>query len=307
MRYSFKNISEFNKQFGLPEPENSLFSFSHSKPKETKVKPNEQRLDNTMEITCEFYSIGFKKIVSGEIVYGRTKYDFSKGLLLFTAPNQTLSFKEVVVSSDSYHIAFHKDYLIGNQLFQEIKKYNFFDYHVNEALHLSSKEEKLIRAIFKNIEAEQRTNRDEFSKKIVLSHLDTLMQYTDRFYKRQFLNRKEINKALFTHFKRILDSYYEEGKLMKLGIPSVEWISGQLGVSYRYMGDTIKAETGKTAIEQINLYLIEQAKYLLLTPNVSISETAYNLGFKYPQYFSRLFKQKVGMSPKQFIEQAQMS
>ncbi|MEX0273758.1 MAG: helix-turn-helix domain-containing protein, partial [Flavobacteriaceae bacterium] len=247
-------------------------------------------------------AISLKNIISGEIVYGRTKYDCSKGSLLFTAPNQTLSFKEVVISSDSYHIAFHKDFLNGSQLFEEIKKYSFFNYHVNEALHLSPKEEELIKTIFKNIEIEYQNNQDEFSKKIILSHLETLMQYADRFYKRQFLNRKEINKALFTRFKGILDTYYKEDKLMNLGIPTVEWLASQLGVSHRYMSDTIKAETGKTAIDQINLYLIEQAKNLLLTPNVSISETAYKLGFEYPQYFSRIFKKKVGVSPKQYIE-----
>ncbi|BDS11531.1 helix-turn-helix domain-containing protein [Aureispira anguillae] len=306
--YTFKNISAFHRQFGLPEPENPLFSILRSAPKEPEANSNEQPLDNAiMEITCEYYAISLKNIISGEIVYGRTKYDCSKGSLLFTAPSQTLSFKEVVVSSDSYHIAFHKDYLNGSSLFEAIKKYSFFNYHVNEALHLSPKEEELIKTIFKNIEAEYQNNQDEFSKKIILSHLETLMQYANRFYKRQFLNRKEINKALFTRFKSILDNYYGEGKLMTLGIPSVEWLASQLGVSHRYMSDTIKTETGKTAIDQINLYLIEQAKNLLLAPNVSISETAYKLGFEYPQYFSRIFKKKVGISPKKYIENAQLN
>lgn len=133
------------------------------------------------------------------------------------------------------------------------------------------------------------------------------MQYADRFYKRQFLNRKEVNKELFTRFKTILHTYYQEGKLTEFGIPSVEWIANQLGVSHRYMSDTIKAETGKTAVDQINLFLVEQAKNLLLSPNLSISETAYQLGFEYPQYFSRIFKKKVGISPKEYIEQAQLN
>ncbi|MCH2032289.1 MAG: helix-turn-helix transcriptional regulator [Tenacibaculum sp.] len=305
--YTFKNISAFNKQFGLPEPENPLFNILRSTPKETKSNCDEQPMNNAMEITCDYYSISLKNIISGEVVYGRTKYDCSKGSLLFTAPNQALSFKEVVVSSDSYHIAFHKDFLNGSKLFEEIKKYSFFNYYVNEALHLSPKEEELIKTIFNSIETEYQNNQDEFSKKIILSHLETLMQYADRFYKRQFLNRKEINKALFTRFKSILNTYYEEDKLMELGIPSVEWFANRLGVSHRYMSDTIKAETGKTAIDQINLYLIEQAKNLLLAPNVSISETAYKLGFEYPQYFSRIFKKKVGITPKQYIENAQMN
>jgi len=137
--------------------------------------------------------------------------------------------------------------------------------------------------------------------------LETLLKYADRFYKRQFLNRKEINKALFTRFKDILNHYFDTNELEEKGIPKVEWIASQLGVSQRYMSDTIKTETGKTAIDQINLYLIDEAKNLLLEPNASISDTAYKLGFKYPQYFSRIFKKKTGLSPKKYIEQANLN
>lgn len=306
--YTFKNISAFHKHFGLSEPENPLFSISHSAlQKDEDENSIEKTNDEEVEITSNFFAISLKNIISGEITYGRTKYDCTNGTLLFTAPNQTLIFKDIVVSSDSYHIAFHKDYLNGSQLFEDIKKYSFFNYYVNEALHLSPKEEELIKSIFINIETEYQNNQDEFSKKIILSHLETLMQYADRFYKRQFLNRKEVNKELFTRFKTILHTYYQEGKLTEFGIPSVEWIANQLGVSHRYMSDTIKAETGKTAVDQINLFLVEQAKNLLLSPNLSISETAYQLGFEYPQYFSRIFKKKVGISPKQYIEQAQLN
>lgn len=306
--YTFKNISAFHKHFGFPEPENPLFSISHfTLQKDANENSIEKVCNEEMEITNHFFAISLKNIISGDITYGRTKYDSTKGTLLFTAPNQTLIFKDIVVSSDSYHIAFHKDYLIGSQLFEEIKKYNFFNYYVNEALHLSPKEEELIKSIFKSIETEYKNNQDEFSKKIILSHLETLMQYADRFYKRQFLDRKEVNIALFTRFKRVLHTYYQEDKLIEFGIPPVEWFANQLGVSHRYMSDTIKTETGKTAIDQINSFLVEQAKNLLLSPSLSISETAYKLGFEYPQYFSRIFKKKVGISPKQYIEQAQLN
>ena len=213
----------------------------------------------------------------------------------------------MVFSSEAFHIAFHKDYINGTPLFDKVKKYNFFNYRVNEALHLSPKEEELMKTIFKNIKTEYNNNQDEFSKEIILSHLDTLLKYSNRFYKRQFLNRKEINQTLFTRFKNILDEYFETNQLEEKGIPTVEWLAKQLGISHRYMSDTIKAETGKTAINQINLYLIEEAKNLLLAPNVSISETAYKLGFEYPQYFSRLFKKKTGISPKEYIEKASLN
>ncbi|PWJ40012.1 helix-turn-helix domain-containing protein [Sediminitomix flava] len=299
----FKNIAELHEYMGEAEPENPLFSVSHTKLKEGETNDCEtDGLNETVSLTNQFYSISLKNIISGELVYGRTKYDGSKGTLLFTAPNQTMVFKNMVFSSEAYHIVFHKDYLNGYELFEKIKKYNFFNYNVNEALHLSPKEEKTLKTIFKNIEAEYHNNQDEFSKEIILSHLDTLLKYSDRFYKRQFLDRKEINQDLFTRFTTILETYFATNQLEEKGIPSVEWFADKLGVSHRYMSDTIKAETGKTAVDQINLFLIEEAKNLLLAPEASISSTAYKLGFEYPQYFSRLFKKKTGMSPKAYIE-----
>ena len=224
--------------------------------------------------------------------------------MLFSAPNQTYTVKDIVISSEAWFVAFHEDFIRGLDIRKQIKNYNFFNYNVNEALHLSPNEEQTIKSILRNIELEYQNNQDEFSKEIIISHLETLLKYADRFYKRQFLNRKEINKNLMTGFKEVLGTYFESGELMEKGIPTVDWLANQLGVSHRYMSDSIKAETGKTAIDQINLYLIEEAKDLLLAPNASISETAYKLGFEYPQYFSRLFKKKTGVSPSEYIESA---
>lgn len=296
----FKNITEFNKAQNLAEPENPLFSIGH---KELNADEVEDCVSSNQEVsyTNQFYIISLKHIVSGEIIYGRTKYDCSTGTLLFSAPNQTYTVKDIVISSESWFIAFHEDFIHGLDIRKLIKNYNFFNYNVNEALHLSPKEEQTIKSIFLNIETEYQNNQDEFSKEIIISHLETLLKYADRFYKRQFLNRKEINKNLMTRFKEVLDTYFESGQQMENGIPSIEWMAEQLGISHRYMSDSIKAETGKTAIDQINLYLIEEAKSLLLAPNASISETAYKLGFEYPQYFSRLFKKKTGVSPTEYI------
>jgi AraC-like DNA-binding protein len=257
--------------------------------------------------TNQFYIISLKNIVSGEIIYGRTKYDGETGTLLFSAPNQTYSVKDIVISSESWFIAFHEDFIRGLDIQRRIKKYNFFNYNVNEALHLSPKEEKTIKSIFKNIETEYQNNQDEFSKDIILTHLEALLKYADRYYKRQFLNRKEANSDLFTRFSDILEDYFATNQLEIHGIPTMEWMAEKLGVSHRYMSDSIKSETGKTAIDQLNLYLIEEAKNLLLAPNTSISETAYKLGFEYPQYFSRLFKKKVGVSPKEYVESASLN
>lgn len=207
----------------------------------------------------------------------------------------------MVVSADAYHISFHKDYIRGTELYKKIKHYHFFEYRVNEALHLSPKEEMQLKAIFNNIELEYQNNQDEFSKEIILSQLETLLQYADRYYKRQFLNRKELNQTMLSQFKDALNSYLESGLLKIKGIPNVQFIANKLGISQRYMSDSIKAETGKTAVDQINLFLIEEAKNMLLAPHSSISETAYELGFEYPQYFSRLFKKKTGMTPKEYM------
>lgn len=298
---NFKNISEFNLAQNLPKPENPLFSIGNKKLNADEI---EDCISSNKEVsyTNQFYIISLKKIVSGELIYGRTKYDCDTGTLLFSAPNQTYITKDIVISSESWFIAFHDDFIRGLDIRKRIKNYNFFNYNVNEALHLSPKEEQTIKTIFRNIESEYQNNQDEFSKEIIISHLETLLKYADRFYKRQFLNRKDINKDLITKFKEVLNTYLEEGLLEEDGIPSVEWMSDKLGVSHRYMSDSIKAETGKTAVDQINLFLIEEAKNLLLNPNTSVSETAYKLGFEYPQYFSRLFKRKVGMSPSEYIE-----
>ncbi len=303
---NFKNITEFNLAQNLPEPENPLFSIGQ-KTMSTDEINNCISSKEEASYTNQFYIISLKNIISGEIIYGRTKYDCSTGTLLFSAPNQTYTVKDIVISSESWFLAFHDDFIQGLDIRKRIKNYHFFNYNVNEALHLSPKEEQTIKTIFRNIESEYQNNQDEFSKEIIISHLETLLKYADRFYKRQFLNRKEINKNLMTRFTEILDAYFESGQLSENGIPSVQWLASQLEVSHRYLSDSIKSETGKTAVDQINLYLIEEAKNLLLDPATSISETAYKLGFEYPQYFSRLFKKKTGLSPKEYIESASLN
>lgn len=299
-----KTISEMHELGNYPPPENPLFSILHTIVEDGEVSSceDEEEVNEPVSMVNDFYSITFKNIVSGDIVYGRTKYDYSQGTMLFTSPGQKMIFTGMAFSSESFHISFHKDYLNGTLLFDKIKKYNFFNYNVNEALHLSPKEEKLIKTICRAIESEYHNNQDEFTKELIISHLETLLKYAERFYKRQFLDRKDINQDLYSQFTKMLDDYFETKILEKDGIPTLEWLASQLKVSQRYMSDTIKAETGKTAIDQVNLYLIEEAKNLLLAPNTSVSETAYKLGFEYPQYFSRLFKKKVGMSPKEYME-----
>ncbi|MGB0424458.1 MAG: helix-turn-helix domain-containing protein, partial [Flavobacteriales bacterium] len=187
------------------------------------------------------------------------------------------------------------------------KKYGFFSYSVNEALHLSPKEEKQIEAIVDSIDMEYQNNNDEFSKDILISQLTTLLKYSNRYYERQFLNRKELSNNVLEQFNQQLEDYFESGQLQEKGIPSIEQIADQLSISQRYLSDTLKKETGKTSTEHLQLYLINEAKNILLDPQKTVSEVAYELGFEYPPYFSRLFKKKEGISPTEYRENHKMN
>ena len=213
----------------------------------------------------------------------------------------------MVFDQKGLSINFHEDFLKGTELSQQIKKYGFFSYATNEALHLSPKEEKQIESIVANIELEYHNNQDQFSKEIILSQLNTLLKYANRFYERQFLHRKELSNDLLTQFNQQLTGYFESGQLQEKGIPSIEQIAEKMSVSQRYLSDTLKKETGKTTTEHLQFYLIDEAKNILLKPNKSIAEVAYELGFEYPPYFSRLFKKKEGLSPSEYREKFRMN
>ena len=264
--------------------------------------------ESSPPITNDCYSISFKKYVKGDLNYGRTKYDFMNGALIFIAPRQILQWdNRVVFEQKGFSINFHEDFLKGTELALQIKKFGFFSYSVNEALHLSPKEEKQIELIVENIEIEYQNNQDGFSKGIIISQLNTLLKYANRFYERQFLNRKEISNNLLEQFNQHLSEYFESGQLQEKGIPSIEQIADTMLVSQRYLSDTLKKETGKTTTEHLHLHLIDEAKNILLQPNKNISEVAYELGFEYPPYFSRLFKKKEGLSPSEYREKYKLN
>lgn len=300
----FKTLSSYLDYLKLPRPEHPMLSVFNSKGDGYLPCPRE----SSPPITNDFYSISLKKFVKGDLNYGRTKYDFTNGALIFIAPRQVLQWdNSVVFEQKGFSINFHEDFLKGTELAQQIKKYGFFSYSVNEALHLSPKEEKQIESIVENIEIEYRNNQDEFSKEIIISQLSTLFKYANRFYERQFLNRKELSNNLLERFNLQLSEYFELGQLQEKGIPSIEQIANKISVSQRYLSDTLKKETGKTSTEHLHLRLIDEAKNILLKPNTSIAEVAYELGFEYPQYFSRLFKKKEGISPTEYREKYKMN
>ena len=300
----FKTLSAYLEYVQVPPPEHPMLSVLFA----TGDDFLPCSIESSPPITNDCYSISLKKIVKGNLNYGRTEYDFTNGAMIFLAPRQVMQWdSSVVFEQQGFSINFHEDFIKGTELAEQIKKYSFFSYSVNEALHLSPKEEKQMESIVQNIEIEYHNNQDAFSKEIIISQLSTLLRYANRFYERQFLNRKELSNDLLEQFNKQLEDYFESGQMKENGVPSIKQIADKISVSQRYLSDTLKKETGKTTTDHLHLYLIDKAKNILLKPNKSVSEVAYELGFEYPQYFSRLFKKKEGISPTEFREKFSMN
>lgn len=291
----FDKISSFNQAIGIKAPEHPLFSISYGN--------KEDCGGDDIEFSADFYIISFQNLESGNILYGKTKYDHDRGKLTFIKPRQIVTFKNIKLKEDCFLILVHEDFLSGTILHHEIKKYGYFDYDTNEALYLSPSEEETIWNLVLTMDREYRNNIDAYSKTILLSHLDTLLKYAQRFYKRQFINRAELTGAVATRFHSILGSYFQENKARDAGLPTVSYMAGRLNVSSRYLSDLLKQETGKTALELIHLYLITEAKNLLKEGVMNIAEISFSLGFENPTYFSRLFKKEVGVPPNVFRDQ----
>jgi AraC-like DNA-binding protein len=289
----FKKISDLHDALGIKPPEHPLFSVAYGE-QNTCTRIRE------LEFYSAFYIIGFKKLKSGSMLYGKTKYDHDHGSMSFIKPQQMVAFKNVELQEKGFLILVHEDFLAGTALYKEVNKYSYFDYEVNEALHLSPGEEEIIWNLYFSIEKEYNNNTDEHSKAIIISHLDSMLKYAQRFYKRQFINRTELTGSTVTKFNALLVSNFEERKIKNIGLPTVSFMAEKLHISPRYLTDLLKQETGKTALELIHLFLIGTAKNLLTEGGMNISEISYSLGFDNVTYFSRLFKKEVGISPNKF-------
>lgn len=292
----FKNIGDLYEYTGHSAPENPLLGL-------VQFDSTSLCLVNK-EVVHNFYTICLKKIESGEFWYGKTKYDNNTGFMYFLKPGQKLSIHDVVIKEKGFSIYIHEDYLTGHPLFAEIKKYGFFDYETHEALHLAPREKEIMWSLFHKMESEYHNNPDEFSKSIILSHLDSMLKYAQRFYKRQFIDRKPLSGMTITKFNESLTEYFAADANEK-GLPSVQSLASLLNLSPKYLSDLLKQETGKTALELIHLYVISEAKNLLVAGEKSISEIAYQLGFENPPYFSRLFKKETGVTPKEYLSNLQ--
>ncbi|OIR05421.1 HTH-type transcriptional activator RhaS [mine drainage metagenome] len=249
-----------------------------------------------------FYTIFLKEVKCGDLLYGRHTYDYQEGTLVFLAPGQVAGMNSngETYQPKGYALVFHPDLIHGTTLGRHIGDYNFFTYQSNEALHLSDRERKIVLDCFSKIEYELQQNIDKHSKKLIVSNIALFLDYCIRFYDRQFITRDKAHKGILERFETLLNEYYQSGKPQTTGLPSVAYCATELHLSASYFGDLIKKETGRTAQEYIQSRVIDVAKEKIFDQSKSVSQIAYELGFKYPQHFTRLFKQRVGQSPNEY-------
>lgn len=294
----FKTISEFHQFLNLPKPLHPMISIldvgtiSHSYD------------DEPISMIFDFFSISVKKMKNVKVKYGQYPFDFNEGTMSFMAPNQVFSIgvndKNQKIEKSGWVIYIHPDFIWNTPLAKSIKQYDYWDYSLHENLFLSEKEEMQIEEIIKNINSEYHSNIDKYSKLIIISQIETLLNYGNRFYNRQFITREKVNHLILEQVEQCLSSYFNDHNLISKGLPSVEYLAGVVNRSPKYLSSTLKILTGQNAQQHIHDKLIEKAKEKLSTTNMTISEIAYGLGFEHVQSFSKLFKNKTKRSPVAF-------
>lgn len=294
---NINSISEVHHFFGLEKPKHPLISVLH-------INNKLQHLEiENFRYSLGLYQISLKGNCPFTISnYGRNSYDFQEGTMVFIAPNQVLEFQknENDTSEEGWTILFHPDLIRKSELGKKINNYSFFSYATNEALHLSEEEQKTITEITQKIKKEYNNNIDAHSQTLIISNLELLLNYCTRFYDRQFFTRTNLNKDIVAKFEQFLISYYISNKPTEIGIPTVQHCGETLNLSPKYLSDLLRKETGRNTQDHIHCFVINKAKNILLNSNDSVSEIAYQLGFEYPQYFSKIFKKRVKMSPSEF-------
>ncbi|MDQ0593604.1 AraC family transcriptional activator of pobA [Chryseobacterium ginsenosidimutans] len=290
--HSFKSLSEFHQMFGLSKPEHPLVSFVRL---EDMKMPGEELSEY---MVLDFYKIAYKDSI-GKAKYGQHHYDFGEGGLVFTAPGQLFE-KPRSNKSKGCILLIHPDFFLSYPLAKKIKQYGFFSYAADEALHVSEKEKETIFSVFKIIDEELNSRVDDFSQDVIISQIELLLNYSSRFYKRQFITYKAVNADLIQQFETIMDFYFNSDHELQNGMPSVQDVAEQLHVSANYLSDVLRSLTGLNTQQHIHNRLIETAKDILSRTNLSVSEIAYHLGFDYPQSFTRLFKSKTKLTPLEF-------
>ncbi|RYD81031.1 MAG: AraC family transcriptional regulator [Sphingobacteriales bacterium] len=295
-RLQMNSLSEIHRAFGLPAPLHPLICI-------VDAATNRLILEKMPKShVLHFYKISYKPRLGGKLKYGQDYYDFDEGGLLFAAPNQIIGHPEDGEGDvcSQYTLLVHPDFLWNYPLAKTIKQFGFFSYSANEALHLSDEEKETILSIFVLIEKELKSRIDDFSQNVIISQLELLLNYSNRFYKRQFLTRKTANSSLLQKLEEILEHYFESNNTVLKGLPSVQYLAESLNVSPSYLSDMLRSLTGQNAQQHIHNKLIEKAKEKLSTTGLSVGEVAYALGFEHPQSFNKLFKTKTQLSPLEF-------
>ncbi|MDQ2718259.1 MAG: helix-turn-helix transcriptional regulator [Bacteroidota bacterium] len=290
----FNSLSDLHRVFGLPKPLHPMISFIDLK--DINLQSNELG----ESFILNFYKIAYKTNLCGQAKYGQHHYDFGEGGLIFTAPKQVFETPPANNNSTGYMLFIHPDFLLSYPLAKKIKQFGFFSYAANEALHLSDGEKETIMAIFEIIDEELKSRIDDFSHDVMISQIELLLNYSNRFYKRQFITRKPVNNDLLQKLEEILDDYFNSENSLTNGIPTVQYLSEKVHLSPGYLSDMLRSLTGQNAQQHIHNKLIEKAKEKLSTTNLSVSEIAYELGFEHSQSFSNLFKKKTTFSPLEF-------
>jgi len=249
-----------------------------------------------------FYIVFLKDVKCGDLVYGRDTYDYQEGTLVFIGPGQVAGVNSngETYKPKGYALAFHPDLIHGTTLAKRMQEFSFFGYHSNEALHLSERERNLVLDCFSKMEYELDRNIDKHSKKLIVSNIELFLDYSIRFYDRQFITRDHVYQGVMEKFENLLHEYLASDKPQTIGLPAVGWCAEQLNLSANYFGDLVKKETGKTAQEYIQTKIIDMAKEKIFDAGKTINQIAYELGFKYPQHFARLFKKRVGHTPLEY-------
>ncbi len=298
---SIKSVADLHRFYDEGSPKHPLITVIDLK----NVSRSDENFADYL-YSLDLYTIVYKKF-KGSLKYGRSNYDFQEGTLMFTTPNQVMSPSADTEVEEGWFLAFHPDFIYGSDLGKKIQKYSFFQYESNEALHISEDEKVLLDEVIARIKKEYSQNIDRHTQGLILNQIEMLLNYSDRFYDRQFFTRNKTGNDITQRFESLLNDFFNDAHLIEKGIPEVKYFAEKLNLSSNYLSDLLSKFTGKTTIEHIHLKLVDKAKNILLGTTKSVSEIAYELGFEHPSHFTKIFKTKAGISPlhfrKQFPEQ----
>ena len=292
-----KTIEEFHFLSGLESPKHPLVSIINYSGLTISQKERDSRW------MLEFYLVAIKRGLQGKMYYGQQEHDCDEGIMFFVAPKQVFRIQPDPSPNEDrsgWMLLIHPDFIWNTSLAKTISKYDFFDYSINEALFLSEEEEETFEPILNGIKKEYQTDIDQFSQNIITAHIETLLQYSERFYQRQFTSRKVINSKLVERFEYLILDYFNSDVSLKNGLPSVQSLAEQLHITPKYLSKLLKGITGQSPQQHIQEKVVELAKFKLSSTEESVNEIAYNLGFAHPQSFNKLFKRKTELSPLQF-------